>query len=191
MNKTIQLLNKVMEDVRAIGKTDVNSQQKFNFRGIDSVVNAVGPALRKHGLVIVPEVLDEAHDVIASSSGGQLKVARLKVAYSVFSVDGDPISGTVCSEAFDSGDKATAKAMSVAYRTFLLQLLCIPTDEPDPDSYSYEIGSAKATAKAPEAVDWLARAKATKNLPDLQKVYHEARAAGVPDTLLEQIKALG
>lgn len=188
MNKTIQLLNKVMEDVRAIGKNDVNSQQKFNFRGIDSVVNAVGPALRKHGLVIVPEVIEETHDVIPSSSGGQLKVARLKVAYSVFSVDGEPISGTVCAEAFDSGDKATAKAMSVAFRTFLLQVLCIPTDEPDPDSYSYEIG--KVNPKTGEVKDWLAVAQATKSLPELQEVYRAARKAGASEALLEQIKAL-
>jgi hypothetical protein len=49
-------------------------------------------------------------------------------------------------EAFDMGDKATAKAMSVAYRTCLLQALTIPTDDPDPDESSYE--------QAPAAPVW-------------------------------------
>src|SRR5690606_2912843 len=47
-------------------------------------------------------------------------------------------SGATYGEALDSGDKATAKAHSVAYRTFLLQALTIPTHEPDPDESSPE-----------------------------------------------------
>jgi len=43
----------------------------------------------------------------------------------------------VCAESMDSGDKATAKAMSVAYRTALLQTLCLPTDDVDPDAETY------------------------------------------------------
>ena len=44
----------------------------------------------------------------------------------------------VAAEAWDSGDKAAPKAMSVAFRTALLQALALPTDDPDPDSQSYE-----------------------------------------------------
>jgi hypothetical protein len=42
----------------------------------------------------------------------------------------------------DAGDKATAKAMSVAFRTALLQSLSLPTDDVDPDAHSYERSSA-------------------------------------------------
>lgn len=45
-------------------------------------------------------------------------------------------------EAFDSGDKATAKAHSVAFRTAMLQTLCLPTDEKDPDVDTYERAAA-------------------------------------------------
>jgi hypothetical protein len=38
----------------------------------------------------------------------------------------------------DWGDKGTPKAMSVAFRTFLLQALTIPTDEAEPDAQVYE-----------------------------------------------------
>ena len=51
-------LGLVMEEVGAVKKADRNDHQKFNFRGIDAVVNAVSPALRKHGVVVVPEVQD-------------------------------------------------------------------------------------------------------------------------------------
>lgn len=47
-----------MKEVGAIAKKDKNQAQGFNFRGIDSVVNAVSPALQKHGVIVVPSVED-------------------------------------------------------------------------------------------------------------------------------------
>ncbi|MBK6857532.1 MAG: hypothetical protein IPG97_13545, partial [Microthrixaceae bacterium] len=41
--------------------------------------------------------------------------------------------GESIGESSDSSDKAVAQAMSVALRTFLLQGLTMPTDDPDPD----------------------------------------------------------
>jgi hypothetical protein len=46
----------------------------------------------------------------------------------------------------DSGDKAIAKAMSVAFRTALLQTLALPTDEADPDTSSYQRSEPKPSA---------------------------------------------
>lgn len=136
-----QIVLEVMKEVQGLAKKDKNTSQGFNFRGIDAVMNVVGPALRRHGGFITPTVEDVSTSVATTKSGGSLNICRLKVTYSVFGSEGEPITGTVAAEAMDSGDKATAKAMSVAYRTFLLQLLCLPTDEPDPDSFSYELGS--------------------------------------------------
>ncbi|STD70275.1 ERF family protein [Corynebacterium renale] len=39
-------LARVMADVKAVGKSGYNSHQNYNFRGIDGVMNGVGPALR-------------------------------------------------------------------------------------------------------------------------------------------------
>ena len=52
----IKLLSAVMEDAGAVRKSERNTHQNFNFRGIDAVVNAVSPALRKHGVVVLPTV---------------------------------------------------------------------------------------------------------------------------------------
>ena len=56
-------------------------------------------------------------------------------------MDGSSVTATVAAEAWDAGDKATPKAMSVAMRTALLQALALPTDEPDPDSHTHERAS--------------------------------------------------
>jgi hypothetical protein len=178
-----EVIASVMRDVQSVAKKDRNESQKFNFRGIDAVMNAVGPALRKAGGFIVPTVEKADYQAIPSKSGGSLNVAHLEVSFSVYGQTGEPIIGTVVAEAFDSGDKATAKAMSVAYRTFLLQLLCLPTDEPDPDSFSYEMGEVLA--------DWSSALETASTRDDLLKLWGEAKSARAPKKVLEAIEAKG
>ena len=138
--------SRVMAAVQSVGKNDYNDHQKFNFRGIDAVVNAVGPALRSENAVVVPFashiVADERY---TTAKGAAMRGVTLNVIFRVYGPHGDYFEGQACGEASDSGDKAIPKAHSVAYRTFLLQSLCIPTDEPDPDSESHE-----RVAEAPE-----------------------------------------
>ncbi len=140
-----QALSKVMAEVQAVRKDSKNQAQRFNFRGIDAVMNAVGPALRKHGVVILPEEVDVHRTNGTTANGKQTAEVVVKVTYRVYGPNGDSVHGKVAAEAMDFGDKAVAKAMSVAYRTFLLQALTIPTDEPDPDSESYERGIPNGT----------------------------------------------
>lgn len=146
-----QALSKVMADVQAVRKDSKNQAQRFNFRGIDAVMNAVGPALRKHGVTILPEDVEVHRSNGTTASGKQTAEVVVKVTYRVYGPSGDSIHGKVAAEAMDFGDKAIAKAMSVAYRTFLLQALTIPTDEPDPDSESYERGVPSGTGVSQES----------------------------------------
>lgn len=158
-----EIILAVMQEVQAVGKKDRNQAQGFNFRGIDAVMNAVGPALRKAGGFIAPNLISYERSTVTAKNGGLLQIVQVLVEYKVYGSEGDPISATVTAEAFDSGDKATAKAMSVAYRTALLQLLCLPTDEPDPDTYSYEVvASVEDDMKVIEVADLIQMA-ATKD----------------------------
>lgn len=156
-----QALTEVMKEVGAVGKKDRNASQGFNFRGIDAIVNAVSPALQKYGVIVVPSVEDyEYSSVEIGKNRTVMGHVKLKVSYTFIGAGGDAIKATVVGEAMDSGDKATAKAMSVAFRTALLQTLSLPTDEPDPDSQSYE-RSEKVV------VDTKALALAISNASDL------------------------
>jgi len=143
-----QALSEVMKAVGAISKKDKNTAQGFNFRGIDSVVNAVSPALQKFGVVVVPSVEEYDYQTVEiGRNRTAMGHVRVKVTYTFIGVNGDAIKATVVGEAMDSGDKATAKAMSVAFRTALLQSLSLPTDEVDPDAHSYERSSANDVKK--------------------------------------------
>lgn len=183
-----EMLNKVMVDVGVVGKTGFNEQQRFKFRGVDAVINAVGPALRKHGGFIVPDVIDSTVERVPSAKGGVLNTVRLLVRFNVYAVgSSESITGTVAAEAFDSGDKATAKAMSVAFRTFLIQLLCLPTDEPDPDEDTYAVAPS-INAKTGEIVNWVERAQAVKTMDELKAVYALASKSGATEAELAAIK---
>jgi len=144
----IKLLSSVMEDAGAVRKSERNTHQNFNFRGIDAVVNAVSPALRKHGVVVLPTVNECIYETVIV---GQNKTAmghiRLDVTYAFYAPDGSSVTARVSAESMDSGDKATAKAMSVAFRTALLQVLCLPTDDTDPDASTYERSPSTIVSK--------------------------------------------
>ena len=186
MASSAEVVLAVMNEVQGLAKKDKNQAQGFSFRGIDSVMNAVGPALRKAGGFVVPKVQSVRHETLTTAKGSQMNAAYVEVEFSVYGSDGEPVSGIVAAEAFDSGDKATAKAMSVAMRTFLLQLLCLPTDEPDPDSFSYE-------ASKPSR-DWVSEADSlalTYDLEGLRKLYKAAQAAKASPAILEKVKSYG
>jgi hypothetical protein len=188
MSTAREVITEVMGAVRAVGKDGVNAHQNFKFRGIDAVVNAIGPALREAGGFIVPTVTHSTHEVAQSAKGGVLNTVRLQVDYAVYGQEGDPVTGSVCAEAFDSGDKATAKCMSVAYRTFMLQLFCLPTDEPDPDASTYKLGSEDIVAGNQKTRDYMAETKGLKDIDQVRLLWGEASKAGAPDKVLNELK---
>jgi len=145
-----QALAAVMADVRAVGKDGRNTQQGYNFRGIDGVLNAVGPAFRQHGVVPLPHLLAMHSEVVeVGKNRTAMRSVIVEVLYAFRGPAGDECYARVPGEAMDSGDKAVSKAMSVAYRTALIQVLALPTDDPDPDEHSYERArpAKKAAAK--------------------------------------------
>jgi hypothetical protein len=133
----VEALSLVMDEVQSISKASRNTHQNFNFRGIDAVMNAVGPAFRKHGVVCVPTGATYEDEHYQAKGGSNMRSVTLTVTFRFYGPAGDFIDASACGESADAGDKAVPKAHSVAYRTLLLQALCIPTDDPDPDASTH------------------------------------------------------
>lgn len=136
----------VMSDIGAIGKGKKNQQQGFMYRGIDDVMNALQPALVKNKVLIIPEVLEENREERQTTKGGNMFSVRLKMVFHFTAEDGSNVPVCVIGEAMDSGDKATNKAMSIAYKYACFQIFCIPTEEmknADPDGYIPEQSTKK------------------------------------------------
>lgn len=153
--KTVfQAVQDVMHDVKAVGKEGAhvqNNKLMYNFRGIDGVMNAVGPALREHKVIAVPMVDHAEYGTMTTGRGSQMTTCRVKMTVRWYGPAGDYFDSVTWGEAFDSGDKSTAKAHSVAFRTAILETLCLPTHEPDPDEFAYERESAQQQAEREQA----------------------------------------
>ena len=116
---------------------DKRTQQgdKYFYRGIDDVMNALHPVLAELGITIIPEVIDQQRTERTTKSGANLLYSILTIRYHFYAPDGSSVTATVVGEAMDSGDKASNKAMSVAYKYACFQAFCIATEEmEDPDA---------------------------------------------------------
>lgn len=134
-------LSGVQSDLAKIGisKNQTNAFDKYRFRGIDDVLNAMAPILASHGVLIIPSVIDKEILQVATAKGGTQNHAVLKVNYTLYDISGDCITHTVYGEAFDRGDKSINKALTSAYKYFLFQCFCIPLVGDDADSESHDI----------------------------------------------------
>ncbi|EOY5406219.1 ERF family protein [Cronobacter sakazakii] len=113
-----------------ISKDRTNTQQNFKFRGIDQVYNALAPALVNHGLLILPRITERTVTERTTPKGTVLFYVVVKAEFDFVSTkDGSVHTVVTYGEAMDSGDKATNKAMSIAYKYAAFQAFCIPTEE--------------------------------------------------------------
>ena len=69
MSAIYAALAAVMADCDHVAKRDRNTQQNFAFRGIDAVVNAVGPILRKHKVIVTPALISVDYTPVTLSGG--------------------------------------------------------------------------------------------------------------------------
>jgi hypothetical protein len=112
-----------------ISKDRNNQQQGYKFRGIDDVYNALAPHLARAKLLILPRVLSREVTERTTAKGGVLFYVVLDVEFDLVSgIDGSKHTVKVVGEAMDSGDKATNKAMSAAYKYACMEAFCIPTE---------------------------------------------------------------
>ena len=112
-----------------IGKDRQNIQQGYKFRGIDDVYNALAPILAKVGLCILPRVTSREVVERVNAKGTALFYVTVGMEFDfVCAEDGSKHTVTTYGEAMDSGDKATNKAMSAAYKYACMQAFSIPTE---------------------------------------------------------------
>ena len=129
-----EAISRCMEEIGAVGKDAINKQQGFKYRGIDAVMNAINPALVKNHVFIVPEVLEQQRQERTTSKGAVLIYSICRIKYTFYAEDGSSIEAVTVGEGMDSGDKATNKAMAIAFKYACFQVFCIPTEEmKDPD----------------------------------------------------------
>lgn len=171
--KVYQAIGAVSADMAATGiaKGRKNEQQGYKFRGIDEVFNALAPSLVRNGLVILPRMVGRTVTERTTQKGGVLFYVVVDAEFDfVATEDGSKHTVKTFGEAMDSGDKATNKAMSAAYKYAAFQAFCIPTEgDNDADSTTHDVA-----AEAPAGyAEWLAdfEAAADNGVQSLAKAW--------------------
>lgn len=135
-----QKIPAIMAKVWAIAKGRKNASQGYQFRGIDDMYNALNKHFAEEWVFAVGEIIDSSREERATKSGWVLTYTTLDIRYTFCATDGSFVQTTTRGEAMDSGDKASNKAMSTAYKYALMQIFCIPTEEEkDTEYHSPEI----------------------------------------------------
>jgi len=144
-------ISSVMREMARTGisKDRNNAAQGFKFRGIDDVLNALSRVLCDSDLCILPRVISRQVTERTNAKGTALFYVTLDVEFDLVSaLDGSTHTVRTVGEAMDSGDKATNKAMSAAYKYMAIQTFAIPTEgDNDADATTHEVAPRATQAR--------------------------------------------
>ena len=167
----------------ALSKTGISKAHQttgggasYKFRGIDDVYAAISPLLAQHNLCIIPRCVSRLCVERTSSKGGALFYVTVEAEFDfVSAVDGSKHTARTFGEAMDSGDKATNKAMSAAYKYAAFQAFAIPTEgDNDADATTHDVA---ATLAETAVLDHIAAIEGAGSKDALVKIYKAANAA--------------
>jgi len=186
---------KVLALMRQVGeipksqKADLGKGGRFQFRGVDQAMDAVGAAMRTIGLIYSPRVLtrEQQQSTVKSESTYQGKTTvRDTVWTTVFLTveytftdpeDGSTHTFQMVGEGRDAGDKATSKAAAMALKYGLLHGLMIPVEGmPDGDADNNNHLTQERSHERPPA-DHPARTDYEENRHDMPPVSVPAPAS--------------
>lgn len=182
-------INAVSAELARAGlpKANFNLQDDYFYRSIDDVINRLAPLLATHRLCVLPRVVERSATDCAGLNNSILTHVTLKVAFDLVSAeDGSCHTVEAFGEALDDSDKATAKAMSAAYKSAMLQALCIPViGEDDPDHAKLVVRKSHSPEPAQGWAQW------SEDIIEMIRVSHSEEALDrVQNTNRAMLKAI-
>lgn len=173
--KAVNAITDELAKSGGIAKERKNAAQGFQFRGIDDVYNHLAPLLKKHGVVIIPNVEERIVTERTSDKGKVMFHVVLRMIFRFVSAeDATEFAVQAYGEAMDLGDKATSKAMSMAYKSAVLQTFAIPTEgDNDADATTHTV-TAEPTSDPALLKEYLEMIVSAPDLDMLKDVYNEA-----------------
>jgi hypothetical protein len=149
-----QAIAAVAGDLAGVGlpKSMTNPEEGYEYRSIDGLMNRLSPILAARKMCILPRVLERTSTDRSAQNNEILISVTLKVAFDLVSCeDGSSHTIEVYGEALDRGDKATAKALTSAYKTAMLQTFCVPVlGSEDADASTFKLRQAAPHRTAAE-----------------------------------------
>ena len=147
-----EIIPQIREELGVLGKEEkATAGASYQYRGHDTLVNALAPLLNKYGVYTTVQDQFVKHEGRAAGNKWVTTVVLLK-SVTFHAPDGSSVTSSVLGESSDYSNKATNQAHTYAYRKAIEQTFTIPTGEPDPDSERIEFEpTTTAPATAPVA----------------------------------------
>jgi len=191
--KVYKAINAVQSELAHVGisKDRTNTQGSgYKFRGIDDVFNAISPLLAKHGLCVLPRMLNRTCEERVSKAGGALFYVTVHAEFDFVSAeDGSKHVVSTFGEAMDSGDKATNKAMSAAYKYAAFQAFAIPTEaDNDADAHTPEPVARASADQLKAASDLAASISKSASIEALKLLSAQIAGAALTPDLTSQLR---
>ena len=130
----------ILKEIEPVTKDKKNTQQNYNFRGIEQAVDMLSPILAKHGVFPTTENIESiSSEAVQSKSGSAGYHYVNRYTFHFYAEDGSFVSTKADGEAIDYGDKACNKAYSTAYREALWKLFVVPFQADDTENHSHDL----------------------------------------------------
>lgn len=173
-----ELIPQVMADIGAVAKSGA-SGVPYQFRSIEQVMNALHPAMVKHGVFILPaKVISVRDDRVGQKQG---HMVMLTMGYRIYGPRGDYVEVEGVGESVDYSDKASNQAMSMAYKYAILETFCITTkDQQDGDKHSPQIDYAPPPQAVPRQQNYANQKRGTS-----QQTARRVQQGGVANPLAQ------
>ena len=149
MQKLAKKFVEVMRDCSHVAKNGSNDFHKYKYATASDVLEKVNASLTKHGIasVVTPALLSVQE--VTTAKGNTERLATVEVTVTL--IDGESgesfaIKGLGSGQ--DAGDKALAKAQTMALKYCYLASLAIATgDDPEADLHTDEVMQPKSAPK--------------------------------------------
>ena len=132
-------------------------------------MSEMSPILVNHGITVTPRYSELTVTERAREGGKFSRCVTLKGSFTFAAADGSSVVAEAYGESIDTGDKATIKAQTVAFRTVLFQQFIVPLMSMD----SELDGDGEPTEAERLLDEWIAKAKATTTDKDAASVWAE------------------
>ena len=169
---------------------------KYKAVSESSVLNEIKPLLKKHNLIIIPEIVEESKEFQeATRKDGSVVInvfTTVTVTWRIADVDsGENRTLQSIGYGVDTQDKGSGKAMTYAYKMLLQKTFCLFSGEDTDNTHSSELVKRIIATEAELKKDTSTERKPSE--PQIKRLYTIAKSRGFSEAQIKTaiIKELG
>lgn len=155
-----QIQTALLGAMRDIAKIGIGKNQQasagganYRYRGIDAAMNEMSPILVNNKITVTPSYSELFVTERARDGGKFSRCVTVKGKFTFSAPDGSSVVAEAYGESIDTGDKATIKAQTVAFRTVLFQQFIVPLMSMDSELDGHDDGNQELPTEAQEKAE--------------------------------------